>query len=84
MTLQLLPHLLAYQFEFPRLALRLGIERLVLSLQMPHPARGLRQLLTLHREFDILLSALDAQHIHPSVHQQIEHHSPHGHTYYNI
>ena len=75
---------LAHQLQFPRLRLCLGVQVLVLRLQMPHPTRRLCQLFTLHREFDILLAALDAQHVHLAVHQQIEHHRPDCHTYYYI
>ena len=40
MSFQFLVHLLAYQFQFPTLALRLGIELFVLRLQMLYPTVG--------------------------------------------
>ena len=73
-----------HQLQLPALGLSLGVEFLVLRLQMAHPTGGIRQLLPFHREFDILLTALDTEHIHLSVHQQIEGHSAHCYTYYNI
>ena len=81
---QFLSHLLAHQFEFPALRLRLGMERLVLRFQMVHATGGGIQLFSLHREFDILLSPGDAERVHPTVHQQVEHHGAHHYTDQNI
>ena len=81
---QFFVHLLAHQFQFPRLTLGFCMQVLVLHLQMLHSAVGSIEQFRSHREFDILLAALDTERVHPAVHQQIEHHRSHRYTYYYI
>ena len=68
-------HLLVQQFQLTALRLRLGMQRLVLLLQMVHPTRDSVQLFVAHRQLDILLAALDTKRVHLTVHQQIQHHA---------
>ena len=77
-------YLLAHQFQFPTLCFGLGVQLFVLHFQMAHAAGGIQQLFGLHRELDIFLTSFDTEHVHLTVHQQVEHDSPYCHTYYNI